>query len=382
MLHVLTTTAGGLGQVVYAILDGLDRREFKVAAAFGPGYPMDQQFRARGIEVFPVRMRRGMSLMNVLGFLDLVRLLRRERFDIVHAHSSIAGVLARAAAKLAGVPMVVFTLHGYATLDFDRSPLRPLLWTIEKLMDHCTDGYVAICQYVKNTWSDRKLVDPDRVTVIYNGVDPGLLEQFLDFAKVRRELGVTAGGPLIGTVGLHEVQKGTRYLIEAMPTVLREFPACQLVLVGDGPLREELEALTQRLGISESVTFAGWRKDAATLLRVFDLFCLPSLQEGFSVALLEAMAQARPIVATAVAGNPEAIVHRETGWLVPPGNSDAIAEGLSALLRQPEWAGQLGDAGRQRVLDLFTMQTMQDQYAALYCKLLTGKGTWPCVIDS
>ena len=154
VLHVLTTTAGGLGQVVYAILDGLDRREFKVAAAFGPGYPMDQQFRARGIEVFPVRMRRGMNPMNLLGFLDLVRLLRRERFDIVHAHSSIAGVLARAAAKVAGVPTVVFTLHGYATLDFDRSLLRPLLWTIEKLMDRCTDGYVAICRYVK----DRKSV--------------------------------------------------------------------------------------------------------------------------------------------------------------------------------------------------------------------------------
>ena len=337
VLHVLTTTAGGLGQVVYAILDGLDRREFKVAAAFGPGYPMDQQFRARGIEVFPVRMRRGMNPMNLLGFLDLVRLLRRERFDIVHAHSSIAGVLARVAARLAGVPMVVFTLHGYATLDFDRSPLRPLFWTIEKLMDRCTDGYVAICQYVKDTWSGRKLVDPDRVAVIYNGVDPERLSQAVDTVRMRRELGVPETAPVIGTVGLHEVQKGTRFLVEAMPAVLREFPTCRLVLVGDGPLRAELEALVGRLGLGESVIFAGWRNDAATLLRLFDLFCLPSRMESFGLVMLEAFAHGKPVIATRTSGPCEVIADGKNGSLCDI-TAAALAAALTHAIQHPDEA--------------------------------------------
>ncbi|MFO0768808.1 MAG: glycosyltransferase family 4 protein [Nitrospiraceae bacterium] len=124
------------------------------------------------------------------------------------------------------------------------------------------------------------------------------------------------------------------------------------------------------IGPGESVIFAGWRNDAATLLRLFDLFCLPSLQEGFSVALLEAMAQARPIVATAVAGNPEAVVNRETGWLVPPGDGGAGEDEHAAALAGG--AGRIGTTRAWRLLDLFTLR-MQDQYAALYHRRLMEK---------
>lgn len=372
VLHVLTTTAGGLGQVVYDMVRGLDSPPFRVAVAFGPGYPMDQRFRDLGIPVYPVRMRRGLNPMNLLGFLDLLRLLRRERFDVVHAHSSIAGVLARVAARLAGTRLVVFTLHGYATLDFDRSPLRPLYWAIEKVADRCTDGYAAICRYVKDTWVARGLVTADRVAVIYNGVDQDRFPPVADSRGARQALGLPSDGPLIGTVGLHEVQKGTRYLIEAMATIVREVPECHLVLIGDGPLRQDLEALAQRLGIRESVHFLGWRNEAAQLMGLFDVFCLPSLQEGFSIALLEAMVQARPIVATGVAGNPEAVLHRETGLIVPPGNPEALASAILSYLREPALGERLGRAGRTRLMREFTIHSMQQGYRSFYERLLKG----------
>lgn len=370
ILHVLTVTAGGLGQSVLSIVTGLDPARFDVAVCFGPGYPMDRRFTDAKIRTIPVRMARGLHPKNLLGFWDVYALLRRERFDIVHAHSSIAGVIARVAARLARVPLIVFTLHGYATLDYRRTWLRPVLWAVEKALDRCTDHYAAICRYVEHMWIVRGIVAPERMTVIYNGVDPEAVVRPVDTAALRRAIGVPREAPVIGTIGLLERQKGTEYLIRAMPAITEAFPDCHAVILGNGPLRERLEALARELGVASRVHCLGWRHDATDLLAVMDIFCLPSLREGFSVALLEAMAYAKPIVATAVAGNPEAVVDGETGWLIPSADPEALAKAVLYGLRHSDVAIEMGRRGRARLMERFTVNGMQRAYSGLYERLV------------
>ncbi len=374
VLHVLTTTAGGLGQSVLSMILGLDPKQFEVAVSFGPGYPMDQRFVDHGVHVFPVRMRRGLSLTNLLGFWDLYCLFRRERFDVVHAHSSIAGLLARLAARLAQVPVIIFTLHGYATLDYEQSSFRSLLWIVEKLLDRCTDYYVAICAYVERSWVQRGIVSSERVTVIYNGVDPESILRPIDQDQKRKSLNLSLKAPVIGTIGLLEPQKGTEYLIRAIPQVVESFPESRFVVIGDGPLYERLKKLAEELGISSYLYLLGWRDDATNLLGIMDIFCLPSLREGFSVALLEAMTYAKPIIATQVAGNPEAVSHGETGLLVPTHDPYALSKAILYFLGSPEIAQEMGRRGRARLMERFTVRKMHEGYNRLYQRAFHEKG--------
>ena len=203
-----TTTAGGLGQSILSLVRSLDPERFEVSVAFGPGYPLDQAFMESGLRIFPIRLRRGLKLMNVAGFWDLFRLLRKERFDIVHAHSSEAGVLGRLAAKITGVPVVFFTLHGYASLNYHSAFSRSFLWVVEKLMDTCTHHYVAVSGYVEKIWLQRGIVSPDRVSVIYNGVDPDAIPRPTDPAVMRTRIGLPAGDSVVGSAALLEPRKG------------------------------------------------------------------------------------------------------------------------------------------------------------------------------
>lgn len=365
IIHVLTTTAGGLGQSVLSLVQHLDTTRFDVAVAFGPGYPIDRRFIDAGVRVFQVRMKRGLYWKNLLGFWDLYCLFRREKVDIVHAHNSVAGAIARLASKMAGVPIVIFTLHGYASLNHRHPAIRAVVSLIEKLLDHCTTHYVAVSEYVKRVWCEQGVVASDRVAVIYHGTNP--VE--INTSKVRdvvRDLKIPTGAPIIGTVGLLEVQKGTEFLLRAMPLVKQVSPDCHCLIVGSGPLRTYLENVAESLAVKESVHFLGWRDDVADLISLFDVFCLPSLNESFGLVLLEAMAQGKPIVATNAEGIPEVIINGETGLLVPPYDSEALANALIYCLLHQEVGREMGEKGRVRLLAQYTNESMVQHYERLY----------------
>ena len=336
-----------------------------MAVAFGPGYPIDRRFVEAGVRVFRVRMKRGLHWKNLLGFWDVYRLLKREKVDIVHAHGAVAGIIARLASKMAGVPIVIFTLHGYASLNHRHPAIRAILSPIDKLLDHCTDYYVAVSEYVKRAWCEQGIVGAGRVTVIYHGTDPVEIN-ILKVGEVAKALKLPAGGPIIGTVGLLEVQKGTEFLLRAMPRIKQVFPACQCLIIGSGPLHAYLVDMAESLEVKESVHFLGWRDDAVNLISLLDVFCLPSVNESFGLVLLEAMAQGKPIVATNVEGIPEVIVNGETGLLVPSYDPDALANALTYCLSHPEVGWRMGENGRARLLKRYTNTRMVQHYERLY----------------
>lgn len=201
-----------------------------------------------------------------------------------------------------------------------------------------------------------------------NGLDVAALDAAYDPSQVsalRREL-VPDGGPLIGAAGRLEPEKGFDVLIQAMPRVLAQRPDARLVIAGEGSRRHELEALVTRLGLTERVRLLGARPDLFTMMHAFDVFALSSRAEPFGLVMLEAMAARKPVVATSAGGAPEIVLPDETGTLVPPEDAAGLADGLLAMLADPERARCYGEAGRQRVEAMFSLDQMLGATESLY----------------
>lgn len=368
LLHVATTTAGGLGQSLLAITTGLNRARFDVHVAFGTGHPFDSAFCAAGIPVYPLALSRGMNpLRMALCFLQLKKILKTQAFDIVHVHGSLAGILGRLAARVAKTPVVVVELHGYATRDPDGFLENTVFRWLERRLDPITDAYVAVSAAVARAWVARGVTSAARVQVIHHGID---LDRFAGSAATAPSPAVGAAKvKVIGTVCLLEARKGMMDLIEALPGVRARCAAMQCWIVGDGPLKPAMQRRLDALGMTDAVQFLGWRDDIAQLIAQFDVFVLPSRRESFGLVFLEAMACRRPIVATRVDGIPEVVAEDINGLLVEPGNVQQLSAAILRLLHDEALARRFGEAGRQRVSAQFSRSAMAHAYQSLYEKL-------------
>jgi glycosyltransferase involved in cell wall biosynthesis len=231
---------------------------------------------------------------------------------------------------------------------------------------------VAVSGAVRDAWTAAGL-SPERVVVVPNGVDlaegraaPGAAER----RAVRRELGVAEGTPLVATVSVLRPGKGLEVLVAAAPAVLAAHPRARFAVVGDGPARPELEARTAAGGVGEALAWTGFRRDVPALLAAADLFVLPSLDDAFPTAILEAMAAGLPVVATRAGGIPEIVDDGATGLLVPPGDAAALARAVSALLADPAARRALGEAGRRRAGERFSTAAWLGRLQRVYGEAL------------
>jgi len=303
----------------------------------------------------------------------LAAIFKEHRFDVVHCHNWGALLDTVLAAKLARIPAVLHTQHGL-DYGFDNAPdhLRSRLRTFMKTAAVRGVAGVATVSHEVARMVVREWHVPEcKVSVVHNGVclagqdeGPGVRESW------RRELGVDPSDVLIGTVATFRPVKGLHTMLEAMALVAKTAAHAKLVLLGDGPLKPDLEATVRRLGLESVVRFPGWRVDATRLLPAMDVFVLSSLSEGISLALLEAMAARVPVVATEVGGNREIIKGPNCGLLVPPQSPRDLAHALLSLIGNPTWRCELGAGGRRRVEEGFSLKRMVGDYADLYMGLL------------
>jgi glycosyltransferase involved in cell wall biosynthesis len=352
---------GGAMQVVRCLLDRLPREQFEQMLICGPEAP------PAGALVVPELVREIRPRSDAAALVRLTRIFAKERPDIVHAHTYKAGVIASVAGRIAGVPAVVFTPHGHIFSRGANIPGVPgglkleLLRWVTRAAQGCADRITALSGLDLDQQIALKLSPASKYVVVRNGID---CERFM-----RPRLRLFDGSPVIGAVGRFSEEKGHRHLIQAMTAVRKSLPNARLVLVGYGALEGELKGRASSLGLDGAVTFAGER-DSADVLTSFDLFVQPSLYESQGLALLEAMAAGIPAIASDVGGVGDVVRDGETGLLVPPADSEALAAAIVRLANSPELGLALSRKAAGRVRDQFSSETMLEAYARLYRELV------------
>jgi glycosyltransferase involved in cell wall biosynthesis len=297
----------------------------------------------------------------------LIRDVRRFNPTVVHGLLYHGYVLGAVAGVLCGVPLIVSSRRGLS----DARRRRGLSRLAVAAVNAWTDGVIANSEAVREDTIRSERLSPGLVTVIPNGIDVGRYS-VSDRERTRAELGL---GPEPVAIVLANFigYKGHGYFLQAWRAVCARYPTAIALLIGDGPRRAAVEAEAKALGLGARIRFLGLRQDVPGLLPAGDLLVHPSLEEGSSNAILEAMAAGLPVVATTVGGTPEAVRHGETGYLVPPRDSDAIADAVFRVLGQPDAGREMGHAGRRRVLAEFQLSTMIQRYEGLYGQLLRDK---------
>ena len=288
-------------------------------------------------------------------FLGLVRVLRAHRFDLIHLHKYKDGVLGSIAARIAGVPCIVRTMHGLAEPWQGWEQFKARLYdTLDRITLQCfADLVIAVSQRMTETlWESG--YQPRMVTCIRNGLDLQQVTTTRPPQEVRRDLGIEPRALLIGTVGRLSAIKGQVHLLRAARRVMTSQPWARFLFVGDGPLRNELLISAAELQLAACCVFPGARHDVYDVMSAMDIFALPSLNEGIPMSLLEAMALGRPVVASAVGGIPEVIQDRVNGRLVPPGDETALADACLELATNRELARAMGERARQTIEDSFS----------------------------
>ncbi|XXX72122.1 glycosyltransferase [Sorangium sp. So ce134] len=362
VVHVVSSfQTGGAEQVVVdlaASQRAAGHDVLAVAIAEDPDGPRAEQLRRRGVEVRLVPKCPGFD-----GTLTarLAALFATKGVTLVHAHNQLSLVYAAPAGWLHRVP-VIHTKHGVSQDMQGRGWLRSAASAF-------VDAHVAVSQPTAAAVLGRREVEPPKLHVVANGID---LSRFAPDpaarARVRAELAIPQDAWVVGSVGRLSPVKNHELLVRA---AARALPGSgRLLVVGDGPERARLVALARELGVSERVLFAGERHDVPALLAALDVFALPSLSEGLPLALLEAMATGLPAVASDVGGVPTALVHGETGFLVPSGEVAPLAARLSELMADPALAARMGRCGRAIALRRYSAARMAERYMDLYTLLL------------
>ena len=303
---------------------------------------------------------------DLMALRDLRRRIHALGPDIVHTHSSKAGFVGRLAARMAGVPRIVYTPHGHVFHGYYGHPLTRVFIVLERFAARFTERIVVLTDAEAEQHLAVGVGRRGQFVKIPSGVDLAVVRaEAAGGAHVRQELGLSGETPLIGAVARLVPVKGLRYLVAAMPEILRRCPEAHLVLAGDGEQRARLEGLARDLAVSARVRFLGFRRDAAAVTAALNVFVLPSLNEGQGRVLVTAMALGVPVVATKVGGVSEVVEDGRQGLLVPSADPQALGRAVTTLLAKRDYAASLGTAGRSRAL-LFSSEVMLTRHAELY----------------
>lgn len=362
ILHTESSAGwGGQEKRIFRELTGLPRAAFSLQLACPQGSPLAVEAASRGIPVHPLSFRRSVDLKAIL---RLRKLMGRHGFQIVHTHSSLDSWNAGLAARLVKPrPRVVRTRHLGGRVK------NKLVYTL------LADRVVTLSEGMRRYLAESKGVSAGKIVVIPTGIDPGLFAPDGAGGELRPAAGAAPHGPVIGTVSVLRGKKGHRVLLQAAALLRRRFPDLRVLIVGDGPGRDDLRRETEVLGLDGTVSFLGFRRDVPRLLETFDLFVFPSLEEALGTAVLEAMAAGKAVVASRVGGIPEVVADGETGLLVPPGDSDALAGAVTRLLENSEVRRRMGERGRLRIEEQFSLDRMLERTEALYHRLCRAPGT-------
>jgi glycosyltransferase involved in cell wall biosynthesis len=349
---------GGAQRHLYEVLRRLDRSRFtpRVYCLKRRGQIV-QSLERLGVEVTDLEIGDSLSTpKSLLRLLEFAQHLRKEGISLLHCYLPRASFFGAIAGRIARVPVVVIS----------KRSLEPSTKII-RWADRWADAVLANSQQVWRHAVEVEKCRPDKLRLLVNGID---IERY----RSTSFNGFSRQGPVVGTVLRLEPIKGPEVFIEAAKRIVDEMPETRFMIIGDGSMRASLERLSRSLRVADRVEYLGERDDVEVILPTLSIFILPSLVEGMSMALLEAMAAARPIVATAVGGNLDLIRDGQNGLLIPPGDPEAMARAALQLIRNPEWAERLGQAARAVVVNDHSADRMVRRLEKIYKELLQRTG--------
>jgi len=355
---------GGAEVWLMDIMHGLQNRGHEVTLLCRSGTPLAENARARGFAPVTMRMR---SDFDPLVIAATRRLIRQRNIDVISTNMDKELRFGGIAAKLSGGTCVIPSRE----VDY---PLKNN-WRYRFTYNVLADQIVANSRATKQTLlQNAPWLDADRIEVIYKGIDPQpFLERPQEGLALRQAFGVSAGTPLVGFVGQIIERKGIPDIVEAIPLVLQQLPEAKFFFAGEGKLSGFLQSEIRRRGLANRVIYAGFRRDVPAIMKAIDVLILPSVVEGFGYVLVEAMAAGKPVVATNVSSIPEIVVNGQTGLLVRTRAPEELARAVGRFLAHPPLAAQMGERGRQRVLQHFTIDRMIEHFEAVFQRHVAEK---------
>lgn len=371
------------GPAIHATLltEGLNSDGFQSTLICGTEEPgegnMSYLAQAKGIQPLVIpELRKPINLTaDRIAFMKLYKLMKQERPHIVHTHLAKAGALARLAAKMAGVPIIVHTYHGYSIAYYKWLKTK-LFLGIDRFVNSISTRIIAISDPMyTDLVEDYRIAGADRTVVVHLGLELGDFEECGMFrGQFRQEMSVPDATSLIGIIGRLVPVKNHKLFLSAVRKIVHEVPDALFLIIGDGELRQELEEYADKIQVTQWVRFLGWRKDLPRIYADLDCVALTSNSEGTPVALIEALSAGRPVVSTDVGGVKAVVSDQESGYLVEPNNSGALADAIISILQNPDKAQSMAEHGQQIVTSKFASSRLVADVRKLYIELLQEKG--------
>ena len=369
--HIITMLElGGAQQNTIYTIEHLEKTKYEPILISGAGGILDQEVKNNPqIRCFfiPHLVRAISPLRDTLAFISLYRLLKSEKVDLVHTHSSKAGILGRWAAHFAKVPKIMHTYHGFGFNDYQKWWVRRLLIWLERITARVTDKLVAVSNENIKKGLKNGIGEEVQYAMVHSGIETKVFSEVSgDIDEKRKEIGIDKNEPVIGMIACFKPQKAPLNFIRLAERVCSVYPQAKFVLVGDGELRPKIEKLIAKLNLKNRVVLTGWRRDIPRIIHIFDVLVLTSLWEGLPRVFLEAWASGKPVVATDVDGARESIIDGKNGFLVEPDDLNRMAERVVWLIKNRDSAQKMGQEGRNTLYPSFDIDCMVKDIEKLY----------------
>lgn len=367
LLFVIDNLEFGGGERGFLQLASRLMNNFEICFAATPGGKLEQGLDKLEIKVYPLDVKKQFSMKPIFQINEIIRIAK---IDMIHSQGARADFFARVAGRISGVPHILSTIQ-MPVEGFDVGHLRRKMYRfMDRLSEKYVERFIVVSDSLKRTLIEERGIPAQRVIKIYNGIELDQYHPDAEYGNLRKQWGIPEHVPLIGAIGRMVWQKGFEYLIEAIPAIIKTFPKARILIVGDGPLRERLEALGGRLKVKDNVIFTGFRSDIKEILAAIDILAIPSLLEGFPMITLEAMAMATPIITTRIDGIVEQILDGEEGILVPPRDPDALAKAIIRVCTDTKSGKTMGLAGRKKAEQEFSVEKMVLETVKVYMSFL------------
>jgi glycosyltransferase involved in cell wall biosynthesis len=375
LLYVITKLElGGAQKQLLSLISHLDRQKFSpfLFTAQG-GLLLTEALSIKDLNLKHSKcLERSISpIKDLLALFEIYRFIKKNNIQVVHTHSSKAGILGRLAARLARVRLIIHTVHGWSFNDYQPELLRYILIWLERLTARFSDKLIVSNYPDKQKGLSNRIGSDEQYVIIRYGLN------YADFLqkdpKIKEELGINNGDLVVGMVSCLKPQKSPLDFIKLAFMVNQILPKVKFILVGDGILRRRAEQLIEKLNIKGCSTLAGWRRDVHRILSAIDVFVLTSLWEGLPISALEAMAASKPVVATNTGGVQDVVTEGKTGFLVPPKDIRLMSERIVALLQDEGLRRQIGENAKNNLGREFSLAGMVKDTQDLYYSLLTAR---------